>query len=547
MDSENTNYNEVIHNKLKKCEFCGKELEPMGLDYLYANISPDCIQYQRCTCNKANQYWKEKDKLDFEEQKRRKYRNIINRIYKENYVGRKFQEQNFENFYVDSNNEYAVKVASDYISKSIDKKQVNGLIITGKSGVGKTHLAAAIANKLIENDKIVLMGRLTTLLDMIRETFRDNTKSENELIDLYSNVDMIIIDDLGTEKISSWALEKLYTIIQNRCENGLPIIITTRFDKEGLIERFSQSQDEQLVDAIISKLYQMCYGITLKNIKEKAETNNVNIDGAKIIDPQTSPDYEKYANLLYELRKHKGMTIEQAKEITLNPVYFGMLMVKDEETIADGLVSGAAHSTADTLRPALQILKTAPDTKLVSAFFVMVVPDCEYGSNGTFIFGDAGLNANPNPEELSEIAISSSKSFKQLVGKEPKVAMLSYSTMGSAKSELTQKVIDATKLLKEKEPDLKADGELQLDAAIIPEVAKSKAPESTVAGEANVLIFPDLDAGNIGYKLVQRLAKAEAYGPLCQGIAKPVNDLSRGCSYQDIAGVIAITAVQAQK
>ena len=282
-----------------------------------------------------------------------------------------------------------------------------------------------------------------------------------------------------------------------------------------------------------------------KEIKEKAEANNVNIEGAKIIDPQTSPDYEKYANLLYELRKHKGMTIEQAKELVLNPVYFGMMMVKKED--ADGLVSGAAHSTSDTLRPALQILKTAPDTKLVSAFFVMVVPDCEYGANGTFIFGDAGLNANPNPEELSEIAISSSKSFKQLVGVEPKVAMLSYSTMGSAKSELTQKVIDATKLLKEKEPELKADGELQLDAAIIPEVAKSKAPDSTVAGEANVLIFPDLDAGNIGYKLVQRLAKAEAYGPLCQGIAKPVNDLSRGCSYQDIAGVIAITAVQAQK
>ena len=282
-------------------------------------------------------------------------------------------------------------------------------------------------------------------------------------------------------------------------------------------------------------------------IKEKAKNNNISIEGAKIVDPQTSSDYEKYANLLYELRKNKGMTIEQAKEITLNPVYFGMLMVKDEETKADGLVSGAAHSTADTLRPALQILKTAPDTKLVSAFFVMVVPNCEYGSNGTFIFGDAGLNANPNPEELSEIAISSSKSFKQLVGEEPKVAMLSYSTMGSAKSELTQKVIEATKILKEKEPNLKADGELQLDAAIIPEVAKSKAPESPIAGEANVLIFPDLDAGNIGYKLVQRLGKAEAYGPLCQGISKPVNDLSRGCSYQDIAGVIAITAVQAQK
>ena len=284
-----------------------------------------------------------------------------------------------------------------------------------------------------------------------------------------------------------------------------------------------------------------------EEIMNIAKTNNINIEEAKIVEPQTSPNYEKYANLLYELRKHKGMTIEQAKELALDPVYFGMLMVKDEETKADGLVSGAIHSTSDTLRPALQILKTAPGTKLVSAFFVMVVPDCEYGSNGTFIFGDSGLNANPNPEDLSEIAISSSKSFKQLVGEEPKVAMLSYSTYGSAKSELTEKVIEATKLLKEKAPELKADGELQLDAAIIPEVAKSKAPGSNVAGEANVLIFPDLDAGNIGYKLVQRLAKAEAYGQLCQGIAKPVNDLSRGCSYQDIAGVIAITAVQAQK
>ena len=281
-------------------------------------------------------------------------------------------------------------------------------------------------------------------------------------------------------------------------------------------------------------------------IKQKAQENNINIEGATIINPQTSKDYEKYAQLLYELRKNKGMTIEQAKELVLNPVYFGMLMVKDEETKADGLVSGAAHSTADTLRPALQILKTAPDTKLVSAFFVMVVPDCEYGENGTFIFGDAGLNENPNPDQLSEIAISSSKSFTQLVQKDPKVAMLSYSSHGSAHSELTEKVIEATNLLKEKEPNLIADGELQLDAAIIPEVAASKAPTSPLKGEANVLIFPNLDAGNIGYKLVQRLGKAEAYGPLCQGIAKPVNDLSRGCSAEDIAGVIAITAVQAQ-
>ncbi len=214
---------------------------------------------------------------------------------------------------------------------------------------------------------------------------------------------------------------------------------------------------------------------------------------------------------------------------------------------ADGLVSGACHSTSDTLRPALQILKTAPNTKLVSAFFLMVVPNCEYGENGIFVFADSGLNENPDADSLSEIAISSSKSFKQLVGVEPKVAMLSYSTYGSAHSELTEKVVEATRLLKEKEPDLICDGELQLDAAIIPEVNKSKAPGSKVEGKANTLVFPDLNAGNIGYKLVQRLAKAEAYGPLCQGIAKPVNDLSRGCSAEDIAGVVAITAVQAQQ
>lgn len=209
-------------------------------------------------------------------------------------------------------------------------------------------------------------------------------------------------------------------------------------------------------------------------------------------------------------------------------------------------MSGACHSTANTLRPALQILKTAPGTKLVSAFFVMVVPNCEYGENGVFVFGDSGLVENPSAEELAEIAKSSSKSFETLVGKPSKVAMLSYSTYGSAHSELTEKVINATKLLKEQMPNLVCDGELQLDAAIIPEVASSKAPNSPVAGKANTLIFPDLNAGNIGYKLVQRLAKAEAYGPLCQGVAKPVNDLSRGCSSKDIVGVVAITCVQAQ-
>ena len=281
-----------------------------------------------------------------------------------------------------------------------------------------------------------------------------------------------------------------------------------------------------------------------EKIKTLANDNNLNIEGAKIIEPAKSEKYEEYVNTFYELRKNKGITLEQAKEIMLDNVYFGMMMVKNED--ADGLVSGAAHSTADTLRPALQILKTAPGTKLVSAFFLMVVPDCEYGENGTFIFSDAGLNPNPTADELSEIAISSAKSFEQLVEKEPKVAMLSFSTYGSAKSELVDKVQEATKILKEKAPDLKADGEMQLDAAIIPEIGQSKAPGSEVAGHANTLIFPDLNAGNIGYKLVQRLAKAEAYGPLCQGIAKPVNDLSRGCSSDDIVGVVALTAVQAQ-
>ena len=266
---ENIKYNEVIHKKLKKCEFCGRELTPIGLDYLYANFSPDNIEYERCTCKKAQEYWKEKDKQDYEIAKRKHFREIINKIYKQNYIGRKFQNLNFENFNSNSENELAIVIAKDYINKNITNADANGLIIMGESGVGKTHLAASIANKLIENDKIVLMGRLTTLLDMIKETFKDNTKSENELIELYSNVDMIIIDDLGTEKISNWALEKLYTIIENRNENRLPIIITTRFDKQGLIERFSQCQDDQLVDATISKLYQMCYGVTLKSMKKE--------------------------------------------------------------------------------------------------------------------------------------------------------------------------------------------------------------------------------------------------------------------------------------
>jgi len=281
------------------------------------------------------------------------------------------------------------------------------------------------------------------------------------------------------------------------------------------------------------------------------DENNINemkgeldISKAKIVNPSTSEKFEEYSQTFYELRKNKGITIEQARETMKNPLYWGVMMVKMGD--ADGMVAGAIHSTAETLRPALQILKTAPGTKLVSAFFVMVVPDCEYGSNGTFIYADSGLVENPDAEQLSEIAVSSAKTFRNLIQDEPVVAMLSYSTYGSADSELVRKVREATKLAKEKAPDLLIDGELQADAALGPSVGQFKAKGSPVAGKANVLIFPDLNCGNIAYKLTQRLAKAEAYGPITQGIAKPVNDLSRGCSAEDIVGVVAITAVQAQ-
>ena len=325
--------------------------------------------------------------------------------------------------------------------------------------------------------------------------------------------------------------------IKNKAKSEMKTIILPEAEDIRVLEATEKVGKEGFAKIIL-------VGNTEKT-KEIAKENNIDISSAEIIDPERSEKYEEYAKAFYELRKAKGMTEEEARKILKNPVYFGMMMVKQGD--ADGLVSGAAHSTSDTLRPALQILKTAPGTKLVSAFFLMNVPNCEYGEDGVFVFADSGLNENPDSDKLAEIAASSAKSFEQLTGKEAKVGMLSYSTYGSAKSELTEKVIEATKFLKERYPEIKADGELQLDAAIIPEIAKSKAPGSEVAGHCNTLVFPNLDAGNIGYKLVQRLAKAEAYGPLCQGIAKPVNDLSRGCSSDDIVGVVAITAVQGQE
>ena len=316
-------------------------------------------------------------------------------------------------------------------------------------------------------------------------------------------------------------------------------------DKKTIV--LPETEDKRTYEAAEAVLKEGTANLVLVGSKEEIEKNGAGFDisGATIVDPATYEKTEVYIAKLVELRQKKGMTEEQARELLLtNSLYYGVMMVKMGD--ADGMVSGACHSTADTLRPCLQILKTKPGTKLVSAFFVMVVSDCDMGANGTFIFGDSGLEQNPDPEKLAAIALSSAESFKLLVGEEPKVAMLSHSTKGSAKHADVDKVVEATRLAKEMAPELQLDGELQLDAAIVPEIGQSKAPGSKVAGHANVLIFPDLDAGNIGYKLVQRLGKAEAYGPLTQGISKPVNDLSRGCSAADIEGVVAITVVQAQ-
>lgn len=278
-------------------------------------------------------------------------------------------------------------------------------------------------------------------------------------------------------------------------------------------------------------------------IYELAKSNNLDLRNIQIINPNKSDKTSELVNAFYELRKNKGINLEEAKEvITTNYLYFGDMLVK--QGYADGLVAGAVNSSANVLRAALQTIKTAKDSKIVSSFFIMDVPNCEYGSNGIFLYSDCGMIQNPTSEELVEIAYSSSKTFKNLIMEEPIIAMLSHSTFGSSKHSDVDKVSNAVKLAKEKYPDLNLDGELQLDAAIVPSVAKSKAPNSMIAGKANVLIFPDLDSGNIAYKLTERLAKAKAYGPITQGIAKPVNDLSRGCNEFDIVGVIAITCVQ---
>lgn len=282
-----------------------------------------------------------------------------------------------------------------------------------------------------------------------------------------------------------------------------------------------------------------------EKIKDIAKQIKVTFpEDIEIIDPESAENLNTYSEIYYNLRKNKGMTLEEAKKLLKDPLYYGALMVYQGD--ADGLVAGSIHATGDVFRPALQTIKTAHNVNIVSSSFIMVVPDCPYGENGAILFADCALFPDPNAEELADIAIASANTAQVLMGVEPKVAMLSFSTKGSAKHPLVDKVIQATEIVKKKAPDLKVDGELQADAALIPEIGKRKAPDSEIAGKANVLIFPDLQAANIAYKLVERLAKAEAIGPISQGMRKPVNDLSRGCSAQDIVNVVAITALQAQ-
>lgn len=306
-----------------------------------------------------------------------------------------------------------------------------------------------------------------------------------------------------------------------------------------------ETMDERILDATKIIVEEDIAEVILLGNKESILKTHPTLTNVEIINPLTSELTKEFAQKLYELRKEKGMTLEEANRLlTEDFMYFACMLVK--ENMADGIVSGACHSTANTLRPALQIIKTKKDAKLVSTFFLMEIPNCEYKENGIYVFADCGLVQSPTSEELAFIAIDSAKSFESLTGEKPYVAMLSHSTKGSAKHTDVDKVTTATKITQQSSSEICIDGELQLDAAIVPSVAKLKAKDSKVAGKANVLIFPDLDAGNIGYKLVQRFAHADAYGPVTQGMAAPVNDLSRGCSVTDIVGTVAITAVQAE-
>lgn len=329
--------------------------------------------------------------------------------------------------------------------------------------------------------------------------------------------------------------ELIDRLVENASKLGKKIVLT-------------EGEDSRVVVAAAETVKRGIAKIVLLGNPERIKADNPEVDlsGVEIIDPETSPKLGEYANLLYELRKAKGMTLEQALETAKESTYFGTLMLKAGDV--DGLVSGACHSTANTLRPGLQIIKMPQGVPLVSSFFVMIAPEGgnQYCEDGAFIFSDCGLEPNPDPDKLAYIAVAAAKSAKALAGLDPKVAMLSFSTKGSAKHDDVAKVVAAVQKAKELDPELKVDGELQFDASVVPSVAAKKAPQSTVAGHANVLIFPDLDAGNIGYKIAERLGGFTAVGPLCQGFAKPMNDLSRGCKSEDIVLAVAMTALQTQ-
>lgn len=320
------------------------------------------------------------------------------------------------------------------------------------------------------------------------------------------------------------------------------LIDRAKADKKTIV--LPEGNDERILEAAQEALAQGIANIIILGDADEIAAKGYNLEGATIIDPATSDKQEEFAELLYELRKAKGMTPEEAKELVKDPIHFAVLMVKSG--LCDGLVGGACHATIKILSPSLKIIKTAPGEPMVSSFFIMDVPGSEFGENGLFLFADCALEIQPTSEKLAHIANQTDKSFKRLIGDDTRIALLSHSSHGSAVNDDSTKVVKAVEYIRENYPDIVADGELQLDAAIVPELGASKAPDSPVAGKANVLIFPDLDAANIGYKLVQRLGGAKAYGPVLQGLAAPVNDLSRGCTAEDVVGVIAITCVQAQ-
>lgn len=331
-------------------------------------------------------------------------------------------------------------------------------------------------------------------------------------------------------------MDVIKKLLERACNDKQRIVLP-----EGTEERTLKAADKALADGIAD--------IILIGNKEEimvlaSKFELKNIEKATIIDPENNPDADKYATLLYELRKAKGMTPEDAQKLVRNPLYLGCLIIKNGD--ADGQVAGAQNTTGNVLRPALQIIKTSPGISCVSGAMMMITKAKEYGEDGVLFVGDVAVTPTPDANQLSQIAVCTAQTAKAIAGfEEPRVAMLSFSTKGSAKHEAVDKVVEATKLAHELAPELSIDGELQADAALVPFVGQSKAPGSTVAGKANVLIFPDLGAGNIGYKLVQRLGGAEAIGPVLQGIARPVNDLSRGCSIEDVYMMIAITANQA--